>query len=293
MSLEKHSSLSPLTRKQKSLKGKISFSGSGLFTGEKATLTLLPGEADTGVVFVRTDLAGSPFFRTDLSLVKQIPLCTVLGNGLAQVQTVEHLLAAFRAYEIDNIRVEVSGPEIPIGDGSSLPFIKMIEEVGVAELDAVVRVHTLAHPVYFSKDDVHLVALPSDEYRISYTLHYPNSKLLQAQYYSYVLGDRSFKEEIAPCRTFSFYEEIAPMIDKGLLKGGILENAVLIKEDVVLNKEGTRFSNEMVRHKILDMIGDFSLVGVPFLAHIVAIRSGHASNHAFAKLLLNHLRENL
>ena len=132
-------------------------------------------------------------------------------------------------------------------------------------------------------------SLPSDEYQISYTLHYPHSQFLRSQYFSFRVDPDEYAQEIASCRTFSLYEEVAPMLEKGLLRGGGLDNGVVIKDDHVLNPEGVRFFNEMVRHKILDLIGDLSLMGIRFKAHIVAIRSGHFSNVSFAKVLKEQL----
>ncbi len=198
-------------------------------------------------------------------------------------------MAAIRAYRIDNVLIEISGPEVPIFDGSSMHFVEMIEYAGICENDGLKEIYSLKTPVFWSQGDIHLIALPSDEYRISYTLHYPHSKLIGTQFYTFALDQEGFKNEIASCRTFSLYEEIAPMIEKGLVKGGSLENAVIIKGGAVVNPEGLRFSDEMARHKVLDLIGDLSLVP-PFLAHVVAVRSGHASNNAFAKQLLNHIK---
>ena len=206
------------------------------------------------------------------------------------VQTVEHILSALRAYEIDNALIEISGSEVPIFDGSSSQFVEMIESSGIVEQEKAKRIYRFSSPIFWTQGDVHLVALPSDVYRISYTLHYPDSTAIGCQYYSVVVDQERFKKEIAPCRTFSVYEEIAPMIEKGFIKGGSLENAVIIKENKVVNSGGLRFPDEMVRHKVLDLIGDLSLVPVHFVAHILAIRSGHASNNAFAKELFKHIK---
>ncbi len=244
---------------------------------------------DTGIVFQRTDLPYRPFLPARSEYVQGTPRCTIIGNGQASVQTTEHLLAALRAYGIDNVLIEISGPEVPIFDGSSRHFVEMIENAGIREMEGEKTIYSLKNPVFWSQGDIHLIALPSEEYRISYTLHYPHSKMIGTQFYTFALDQEGFKREIASCRTFSLYEEIAPMIEKGLVKGGSLDNAVIIKGDEVVNPEGLRFPDEMARHKVLDLIGDLSLVP-PFLAHVVAVRSGHASNNAFAKQLLNHIK---
>jgi len=275
--------------KQRTLKGSVSLSGIGLFTGAKATVTIHPASANSGIVFQRTDLPDKPQIRADLDHVVSTPRCTILGNPKFTIHTVEHLLAALKAMGIDNAVLEISGPEVPIMDGSSEPFVEAILKGGIKELDEDREIYTLDYPVSWSKGEIHLVAMPANEFRISYTLHYPESVILKSQYYSCSVTPQEFAQQIAPCRTFCLYEEIAPFIESGLIKGGGLDNAVIIKNDVVINPDGIRFPDEMVRHKVLDLIGDLSLVPYTFHAHIIAIRSGHASNVAFAQELLNHL----
>jgi UDP-3-O-[3-hydroxymyristoyl] N-acetylglucosamine deacetylase len=197
-----------------------------------------------------------------------------------------HVLAAISACQIDNLCIQVSEGEPPIGDGSSQIFVKLIEEGGIEEQEAVRNIIALKHPVYVSLGQTHLIALPSEEFRISYTLHYPNTPVIRCQYLSLDITPKSFKEEIANCRTFALYEEITLLMEHGLIRGGSLDNAVVIKDDVVFSKEGLRYPDEMVRHKMLDLIGDLALVGFPFLAHIIAIRSGHAANVALGKELV-------
>lgn len=237
------------------------------------------------------DLEGKPKIPALVGSVQSVPLCTTLAHQGASVQTVEHLLSALRAFEMDNVLIEIDGPEIPICDGSSLAFIDLIRSGGIDFQQEVIEPVEISKPVFWSQGDIHLVALPSKTYRISYTLHYPHSPLIGSQFFSIVLSEESFEKEIAPSRTFSLYEEIAPMIERGLIKGGGLESALVVQGDKILNPEGARFPNEMVRHKILDLIGDLSLVGFPFVAHIIAIRSGHASNRAFAKEIVNSFGE--
>lgn len=268
----------------------VSKRGVGVFTGEEALLTLKPLPLNSGIVFQRTDLLGAPQFQLNLSLVQGTPRCTIIGNEHFSVQTVEHLMAALHVYGIDDLLVQLSGPEIPIFDGSALPFVDMIEEAGLVH-QGEKEIQVLQSPVYWSRGDVHLVAFPAEECRISYTLHYPNSSCIGTQFFSLALGVDSFKKEIAPCRTFSIYEEIAPLIEKGFLKGGSLESALVIKDNQVLNPGGLRLPEEMVRHKILDMIGDLYLMGFSFFAHIIAIRSGHHANNAFANELLDQFKK--
>lgn len=275
---------------QKTLKQSVSISGTGLFSGEKSTLTLHPAPVDTGILFQRIDLSDRPVIPATLDYVVSTPRCTVLGQKNCSIYTVEHLLASLKACEIDNAWIEISGPEVPILDGSSIQFVNLLETSGMELQEKEKPVYQLSKPLFWSQGDTHLIALPSEEYRISYTLHYPHSKILHSQYFSKDINSEVFKNEIAACRTFCLYEEIAPMIERGVIKGGTLENGVIIKEDSVMNPEGLRFSDEPVRHKVLDLIGDLSLIPVSFCAHIIAIRSGHASNVAFGKDLYNHIK---
>ncbi len=268
----------------------VSCTGHGLFSGVQATLTLRPAEAGSGIVFQRTDLPGRPCVTAVFQNVVSTPRCTILGTSQFVVQTVEHLLSALKAYRIDNALIEISGPEVPIFDGSALPFAELIERAGICDLEKMRPSYYLETPyVWTQKEDIYVMALPSDELRFSYTLHYPNSSLLKTQCYSFTQGQDCFLEEMAPARTFCLYEEIAPLIEKGLVKGG-LGNGVVIKGDQVMNPEGLRFPDEMVRHKVLDLIGDLSLIPHDFTAHIIAIRSGHAANIAFASELVKHLK---
>jgi UDP-3-O-[3-hydroxymyristoyl] N-acetylglucosamine deacetylase len=202
---------------------------------------------------------------------------------------VEHVLSAVKACSIDNLLIEITSIEPPVGNGSSDVFVEMIEKVGIEEQEHTVPIVKIKQPVYLSEGDIQIVALPYDGYRISYTLCYPGSSLLNGQFQTVLVDQETFKNEIAPCRTFSLYHEISALMDRGLIKGGSLDNAVVIKDNVILSKGGLFFPNEMARHKILDLIGDLSLIGFDFHAHIIAIRSGHASNFSFAKRLLNHI----
>ena len=275
---------------QNTIQNDITVSGIGLFTGEKVKITIHPAKADHGIVFKRVDLLDKPILKADLNLVREANRRTLIGEGKSSVQTVEHILSAFAAYNIDNALIEIDGSEVPVFDGSSKTFADLIEEAKVQKLDQKAKVLSLKEPVYFSENDIHLIALPSDEYKISFTLHHPSSEFLRSQYFSYIVDEKTYKTEIAPSRTFSIYEEIKPLLDNNLIKGGSLKNAVVIKDNKVMNEDGVRYDNEMVRHKILDLMGDLSLIGNRFLAHIIAIRSGHLSNIKFAKKLLAYLQ---
>ncbi len=278
-----------VSQRQRTLKVSIHLSGHALFTGTHVHLKIHPATAGSGIVFQRTDLPNRPRLSAKLEHVQATPRCTILGHEGVIIQTVEHLLSALLACGIDNALIEIDGAELPIFDGSALVFVEQIEAAGVLEQEELKAVYRLRAPVSWSQGDVHLVALPSDEYRITYTLSYPHSSVVGTQYYSVQVNEDRFKKEIAPCRTFCIYEEVAPLVEKGLIKGGGLENAVIIKDNRVANPGGLRFPDEMVRHKILDVIGDLSLMGFSFLAHIIAVRSGHSSNVAFAKQVLTKM----
>lgn len=278
-------------RAQKTLKNAATISGVGLFSGQSVTLTIQPAESDHGIVFQRMDLPNCPRIPAVVEKVVSTPRCTILGEGGVAIQTVEHLLAALKGLEIDNALIQIDGAEVAILDGSSLPFVQVLQRAGTISQDKPRPVYFLSSPVYFSQGDVHLVALPFDRFQVSCTLHYPQSELLRAQYYSFQLTTKGFLEEISPCRTFCFYEEIAPLIEKGLLKGGDLNSGIVIQNEKVLGEEGLRFKDEMVRHKILDIIGDLSLLGFDLCAHIIAIRSGHASHVALAKLIKQEITQ--
>jgi UDP-3-O-[3-hydroxymyristoyl] N-acetylglucosamine deacetylase len=276
--------------KQNTLKTAISFSGKGLFTAEKATLTIHPAEPGTGYVFQRSDLPGKPSFPADLQHVVSTPRCTILGTSECTVQTVEHILSALKGLGVMNAHLELNGPEVPIMDGSAAAFVEGILQAGIVQQEEQRKVHYLQNSVSWIDGEVQLIALPAKELTIRFTMHFPQSKVLLSQYHKLSLSPRAFTEDIAPCRTFCVYEEILPLIEQGFIKGGGLDNAVIIKEEEVVNPEGLRFEDEMVRHKVLDLIGDLSLIPDDFVAQIIAIRSGHASNVAFAHQLYDQIK---
>jgi UDP-3-O-[3-hydroxymyristoyl] N-acetylglucosamine deacetylase len=276
-------------RKQRTLQRPVSYSGIGIHKGNEVHMRFCPAEPGTGICFQRTDLPDAPLIPARVGYVLDTSRSTNIGIGSVRVHTVEHVMAALRAYQIDNLIIQVSEGEPPAANGNSQAFLEMIEEAGIEEQDQETFCAKIDQPIYWSQGDIHLVALPAEEYRISYTLYYPQAQAIRSQYFSFLVESGCFKREIAPCRTFALYHELSMLLDAGLIKGGSLDNAVVIKDDVVFSKEGLMFPDEMVRHKILDMIGDLSLLGFEFVAHIIAIRSGHNSNYAFAQKLLNHM----
>lgn len=274
-----------MQRKQKTLKEPVSFAGIGIHTGKDVHMSFCPAPVGTGIVFKRTDILSQPLIPATIDYVIDTLRHTTIGSNSVKIHTVEHVLAAIHAFEIDNLIIELDNIEPPVGNGSSDVFVDMIEKVGLEEQNSFTSIVKINTPIYFADNDIQVIALPHEGLKFSYTLNYPDTKLLRAQFYSVEVNPESFKKEIAPCRTFCLYEEISHLLDKGLIKGASLDNAVVIKEDVILSKNGLFFNNEMVRHKILDMIGDMKLVGFNFHAHIISIRSGHSSNYQMAKAL--------
>lgn len=276
-------------RRQQTLKNPIEFSGIGIHTGRDVTLRFCPTPEGSGIVFKRVDLPSKPLIPATVEYVCDLLRSTTIGLGDVKIHTVEHVLAALHAYQIDNLLIEIDNIEPPVGNGSSDVFVEMIEQAGVVEQEGFSSLIKIKEPIYWADKDIQIIALPYEGFRISYTLNYPASKILKAQFQTFEINAANFKKEIASCRTFSLYEEVSMLLDKGLIKGASLDNAVVIKEDVVLSKNGLFFPDEMVRHKILDMVGDLKLVGFDFHAHIISIRSGHASNHEFAKVIYNYI----
>ena len=276
-------------RQQFTIKTPQELSGIGLHTGEEVTLRFLPAKEGEGIFFQRVDLPGRPIIPAAVEYVAGTARGTTLAVGDAKIHTVEHLLAALRAHEIDNLCIEISSIEPPAGDGSSHEYIEMIKRAKIVPQTATVPIAKLKKPVWWSQGDVHLVALPCDSYRVSYTLHYPSVPALGSQYFTFDVSQKAFCEQIASCRTFALYDELLALMDRGLIRGGSLENAVVVQNAAIISKGGLQFSDEAVRHKVLDLIGDLSLVGIPFTAHIIALRSGHASNCQFAQKLYQEL----
>ncbi len=274
-----------LPEKQKTLRRDFAISGIGLFTGESTRVTLKPAPTHSGIAFQRVDLPQKPLIPALVDSVRDLPRTTRLVAGSGSVLMVEHLLSALRGLGVDNALIEVEGNEVPVGDGSASFWVDALRTHGLVEQGVARLPHKLIEPVYWAEGDATLVALPSSEFRVSYTYHNPESLQFRTQFVSMAIDPRCYGDEIAPCRTFSHYEEVAPLIERGMIKGGGLESAVVVRNDQVLNPGGLRFADEFARHKVLDLIGDLALIGVPFHAHILAVRSGHAAHVRFAKLL--------
>ncbi len=277
-----------MQEKQHTIKKSVNFAGIGLHTGTAVDLTFKPAPANAGVLFKRLDLDDQPMLEARIENVVETMRGTTLGKGNVNVHTVEHILSAAVGLGVDNLLVEVNANEPPIGDGSARPFVKLIREAGLEEQDAPRQPLTLREPVHFSKDGTTMIALPSDRLMVSCTCSDDRGRLVQ--YLRLGIDPEVYEQQICSARTFCFYEEIEWLFGKGLIKGGSLENAVVIREDAVLSKEALRFQDEFVRHKILDIVGDLYLLGRPIAAHIIAIRPGHSSNVELAQAIAAKLK---
>ena len=265
--------------KQKTLKDIVSFAGVGLHTGCHVNVRLIPSGVDTGISFTRVDIPGAPNIKAKASSVVATNYATSLGVDGATVGTVEHLLASFYGLGIDNVIVELDGPEVPVLDGSAELFIKMIEGAGIKELDSTRKYLVIRRPIKVSEGDKYVMLMPAGETQLTvdYSIDFSHPFLSKQTFTTLFTAD-VFKEEVGSARTFGFLRDVEMLRANGLAKGGSLSNAVVISDTEVLNEGGLRYPDEFVRHKVLDMMGDLSLIGAPIAGHLIAHRSGHALN---------------
>jgi len=293
-----------MIKMQRTIKKPISLSGIGLHTGNKTTITFKPAPPNTGIRFIRTDLDNSPEIIADIDHVVDISRGTSIGQNNVVVHTVEHVLAAIAGLEIDNLIVELDSNEPPVGDGSALPFVETLMKAGFQDQDSPKDYLVIEETITYSDEanGIDIAVIPSDEFRITFMVDYKNPAL-GTQYTSMYSLTEEFVKEYAPARTFCFLHEVEELAEKGLIKGGSLDNAiviidreldeaefarlkkrfnlgddVVIGENGILNNKQLRFKNEPVRHKALDLIGDLALLGAPLKAHVMAARAGHAAN---------------
>lgn len=302
--------------KQHTLRNSISISGTGLHTGILVDMTLNPANPGYGIQFKRIDLPGQPVIKADCDLVTDTSRGTTLEDQGAKISTVEHILAALVGMGVDNCQIDINGPEIPIIDGSSQPFIEIIEEAGVAEQEAAKHWYTIDTNIsyYHEEKRVEMVAMPAVEYKLTTLIDF-NSPVLGTQHAG-LKSIAEFKNEIAPCRTFCFLHELEALLANNLIKGGDVNNAIVVVDKAVtddemqrlakifkkdrievksegyLNNLELRFPNEPARHKLLDVVGDLALIGFPIKAHIIANRPGHQSNVEFAKVIKQYIKKN-
>jgi UDP-3-O-[3-hydroxymyristoyl] N-acetylglucosamine deacetylase len=270
---------------QQTLGNKATFSGIGLHSGKTITLTLRPAEPGTGIVFHRVDLSPAVSIEARAANVVNTRLSTTIGHGAASVSTIEHLMAALYGCGIDNAHVDINGPEVPIMDGSAAPFVKEIVKAGVKASGKARKYLVVKKPVTVVDGDKKISIIPSRHYKISFDMQFAH-RAVRNQTRSMLFGRETFSEEYAAARTFGFLAEVEMLKAHGLALGGSLENAVVIGEEGVLNEEGLRFSDEFVRHKILDSVGDLALSGYRLIGHVKSVKSGHELNHKLVTELL-------
>jgi UDP-3-O-[3-hydroxymyristoyl] N-acetylglucosamine deacetylase/3-hydroxyacyl-[acyl-carrier-protein] dehydratase len=302
--------------KQRTIKAPVSISGSGLHTGEKVTLTFNPAPENHGYKFRRVDVAGQPIIDADCDNVTDTSRGTTLSQNGASVSTIEHVLAALVGLEVDNVLIDMDGPETPIMDGSSIQFVEVLSSIGFVDQEADREYYHIPYNIHYSEPDrkVEMVAMPlDDDYRFTCMVDY-NSQVLGSQHAS-ISSITEFVDNIASCRTFCFLHELEMLLKHDLIKGGDLNNAIVVvdkdvdqeelnhlaklfnRKDIsvapqgILNNIELRHQNEPARHKLLDMIGDLALVGVPLRGHIMAARPGHAANVAFAKKIKSLIKK--
>lgn len=271
---------------QKTVKDKVIFSGIGLHSGKAVTMTLRPADAGTGVVFHRVDLSPSVSIEAVAANVVNTRLSTTIGKGGAAVSTIEHLMAALNGCGIDNVHVDIDGPEVPIMDGSAAPFVKGIKEVGVRALSRPKKYLVIRKPITVVDGDKKISIIPSRYFRVSFDMRF-NHPVVNNQFRSMKFSDEVFARDYAPARTFGFLIEVETLKANGLARGGSLDNAVVIGDDGILNEGGLRYHDEFVRHKIMDSVGDLYLAGFSLVGHVKAYKSGHDLNHKLVTEILS------
>jgi UDP-3-O-[3-hydroxymyristoyl] N-acetylglucosamine deacetylase len=273
--------------RQRTLKASTKTTGVGLHTGARVDLVLRPAQADTGIVFHRTDLSPAVSIPATASMVGDTRLSSTLREGAASISTVEHLMSALAGLGVDNLHVDVAGPEIPIMDGSAGPFVYMLQGAGIVEQDAPKRYLRIVSPVEVRDGDKWARFEPHDGFRLDFTIDFPHPVFGSENRHVVIdFAEHSYVKEVARARTFGFMQDVEAMRAAGLGLGGSLQNAIVLDEVRVLNSEGLRYDNEFVRHKVLDAIGDLYLLGHPLIGQYTAHKSGHALNNALARALV-------
>ena len=275
--------------KQRTILREVSIKGKSLHTGEEVHLTLKPAPENTGVIFRRIDLFGKPELKPLIDLVDDLVRSTTIADGHAKVHTIEHVLSALSGCGVDNVVIEMDASEPPILDGSAKHFVNLIQEAEPVEQDAEREYFTLDEPISVTRGSSSIIALPHDGFRITCTS--ADDRGIHTQHLSLDIDPETSLAQIAPARTFTIYEDIEELLKLGKIKGGSLDSAIVIKGDKIVSKEPLRFKDEFVRHKMLDIIGDVTLVGMPIKAHIVGVRPGHALNAELSKVLRKKLLE--
>lgn len=272
-------------RQQRTIKKEIGCTGIGMHSGKRVKMVVRPLPPSTGIAFMRTDLPGQPTIKASWQNVVDTRLATTLGYQGGQVATVEHFLAAAFGLGVDNLLLEIDGPELPIMDGSAADFVKLLQQSGIVEQGVPLKYLRLLRSVKVSEGDREAALLPGPGFSLSLVIDYDHP-LIGTQSFAWALTRRSFEEEISRSRTFGFLKEVQALKANGLAQGGSLSNAVVVGENHVLNRDGLRYQDEFVRHKALDCLGDLALMGFPLLAHYQAYKPGHALNHKLVTKVL-------
>lgn len=273
-------------QKQTTLAKTAVYKGIGLHSGREVSIELMPAEPDSGIVFLRTDLEGSPEIKASAENVTSTVRATTIEYNGAKVFTIEHMMSVLHAMRVDNCRIAISAEEPPVADGSALTFFELVRKAGIAEQEAQRRELVVSRPVRVDKDDSFVVAVPYDGFRISFTSINPH-KLIGVQYFDIEVNEDSFYKEIAQARTIAYEKEIEALRNMGLGLGGTIDNVIVYNDEGWINP--LHYDDELVRHKILDIIGDLRLAGL-VKGHFIAVKSGHALNTAMAKLLLEEFK---
>ena len=276
---------------QQTLNGPASYSGIGLHSGNQVTMTFLPAAPNSGIRFRRVDLEGKPEIEASTENVVENNRSTTLAKGNTRVHTVEHVLATFAGYGIDNAIVELDANEPPIADGSAREYCKMVQTAGIVPQDERREPYTVTAPIELVMGETMMAIFPDEAFKISCTSADKQGRF--TQFYSVELSPTTWERDLAHARTFCFYEEIEYLITNGLIKGGSLENAVVIRDDAVLTTEPLRYPDEFVRHKILDIVGDLSLLGRPLRGHVIAVKPSHAANCELVRRIAAQMRKPL
>jgi UDP-3-O-[3-hydroxymyristoyl] N-acetylglucosamine deacetylase len=274
-------------RAQQTLLKAVSCAGVGLHSGLPVTLTLKPAPTNTGVVFINRNGKNGASLAASIEHVVPTELCTAIGGNGFQVKTIEHVLSALAGLDVDNVYVELDAGEAPVMDGSAAHFVRLIRSAGVVPQNRRQPYLKITRPIEVVDGTRRVRIEPSSTTRVTYSIHYDHP-LIQTQTFIYEHSAHAFEREIADARTFGFLQEVEALWARGLGQGGNLDNTIVLSHDGILNESGLRFANEFVRHKILDLIGDFSLLGVPFIGHLIAERSGHAIHTRLVQQILNH-----
>ncbi|MEK2688227.1 UDP-3-O-acyl-N-acetylglucosamine deacetylase [Bdellovibrio sp. GT3] len=259
---------------QKTIRKKTVINGIGIHSGDPCTLTFKPAPSDTGVYFIRRDLPGSPSLKVTARNVQATSHQTTIGGEAFSVATIEHCLSALSALRIDNIFIELDGPEIPICDGSAGEFLKALLDVGIVEQDQPRKYCYITEPIYFSEGEKHAYVVPYHGLRVTVTIDFAHP-LIGKQTIDLDINEQSFGRDIASARTFGFLKDVEALQARGLAKGGSLDNCVVLDTDAVVNPEGLRWADEFVRHKALDALGDLVTLEMPLMGHVVLYKAGH------------------